>query len=138
MGTYDTYATDKEREENGTWVTLSDGSRWLLARATSSRAQEARNKAQRPYRNLIRQNERLGRDLPQEVENEIALETVVQGVVLDWSGVTGPKGEKLNCTENNVRKVLKDLPDLQFEVLRESNDIENFQRIEQEEAEKNS
>ena len=137
MGTYDVYHTDKKREEDGTWVTLADGSKWLIARGRSARSRKALRDAERPYQNLIRQNERTGRSMPDEVQDKIHLEWAVNGLVLNWDGVTGPDGQVLEFSADNLRKVLTDLPDLFLEIVQQASEVTNFHSEKEEEEVKN-
>lgn len=138
MGTYDSYQTDKEKEEEGAWVTLQDGSEWLLARGNSQRSQKARELAQKPFTAAIRQAERSGKPLASEIQEKINLDWAVNGIVLDWKNVTGPNGRKLPFSSDNVRKVLSDLPDLFLDIIVESGNLANYQVVEDEESAKNS
>lgn len=133
MGTYSTYQTDKKREEEGTWAEMPDGSEWKLARASSKRSQQARKKAEQPHRSLLQRCERMGTPIPEEIEDEINMEWMANGVVLDWKGVTGPSGDELEFTDANVRQVLTDLPDLTLDVVRASGNIANYRQQEIEE-----
>lgn len=133
MSTYDVYSTDKSLEEEGTWITLVDGSEWKISRASSQRSQKARRNAEKPHRSTLQRAERMGEPVPQNVDDEINMEWMVNGIVLGWKGVTGPNGEELEFNESNMRMIFSDLPDLMLEVVRASGDISNFRQQEAEE-----
>ena len=126
MGTYDTYKTDKTKEEEGVWQTMADGSRWRIARSTSDRGSKALRNAQREFKTLLRQCEQRDSDVPTSVTDKINLNWVVNGIVTDWEGVTGPDEEPLSFSVENVKQVLIDLPEINLEVLRHSMTLAHY------------
>lgn len=138
MGTYDEYGTDKQKEENGVWVEMLDGSKWLLARGNSIRSRKALNNARKPFRQHIQRSERMNADLPEDISDKINLEWASTGLVLNWEGVTGKDGNALPFSKENVKTILNDLPDLFEEVVRVVSSSGNFTAQLNEEAEKNS
>lgn len=135
MSTFSTYKTDRKKEEEGEWVQMADGSRWKIARAASHRARKAIRDAQRPYMTVIRQCEQRDEMLPADVDDKINVDWAVNGIVIDWKGVTGPDGKEMKFNEKNLRFVLTELPDLLREVIAQASRASNFRESLDREAE---
>lgn len=136
MGTYDLYRTNRDLEEEGTWVTMADGSRWKIRRAKSKKAQHVREQVENKLLGPARA--RRYRKVSDELETKVNVEWLARGVVIDWEGVTGPDGQDLPCNVDNCIQVLTDLEDLALDVVNASADIQNFKDEEDEEDAKNS
>ncbi len=137
MGTYDYWRTSREAEETGQWVQAPDGSRWRLRRASSTAAQAGIREAELPHLATIRSCERRGIDLPEELAERLIVEKLVRGIVVAWEGVTGPDGQPLAFTPDNVRRVLSDLRDLRMFLVEAAGTFATFHERETEAAERN-
>lgn len=77
------YITDKDAAANGKWIDLGDGARIKVARWNNARFRELEQRLKRPYRSYALS----GRELPQDVAERIAIELLVETVLLDWQGI---------------------------------------------------
>lgn len=138
MGTYDTYSTDKDLEENGAWFTLSDGSEWKLRRANSKASRTELRKAEAPFRLLVQRSQEKNQDLPDKVADQINAGWLSRGIVVDFRGVTGPDGEPLTYSQATVEQLVSDLPELALEIIRLAASQSQYQNAVAKAAEKNS
>ena len=129
-GTYAAYYTSKEKEEEGAWVTLMDGSEWKLSRTSSKRAQEALRKAQQPFQNITQRADRRGGQVPTEIQDQININWIMNGIVQEWKGVTDREGKEVPCSKENkakVRQILMDIPDMQVDLILEAAKAAHYQ-----------
>lgn len=138
MALYDRYGTSKELEENGVWVDFGDGVQLLLARIKSQRSLAAKKAAEKPYRDVLRTASRLGKEVTEDIQTKIALDWLVNGVVLDWKDVTDRSGKKLRFTPDNARRVFDDLPDFLDDVIFAASSQQTYQETADREAVGNS
>lgn len=137
MGTYDTFKTDPDLEENGAWVSFSDGSKWKLRRLTSEAGREAYNKSQRPFTGVIRAANARGKLVPLVLDRQIVRGAMLNGLVVDWEDVTDESGVKLPFNKINLERILKDLPECQNEAWMGCQELANYRIEEMAEAAKN-
>ena len=109
MSLYKTFKTDTSVETQGAWVDYDDGVSIRVARAGGSNKAYLKEveKAYRKHRRGI-DLETIGRD----VLRKIMIEVYAKTVILDWKGVTDADGKELVFNQENVKKILTDLPDL--------------------------
>lgn len=136
MNLYDLYKTDSSKErEKGVEIEFPGGATIWVRRAGGSNTQfsKALDAVMKPYRRQIQQG-----ILEDGKANELEARAYARGVIIDWSGVTGPDGKEMECTEENIVQLFTDLPDLFTEVKQQANDLANFRSQEQEADAKNS
>lgn len=138
MGTYDTYKVDSDLESKGAWVTMGDGSSWQLRRLSSKIGRAAYQRAQGPHAGMVRRMNNENKPIPAEIDQQITRNTLINGIVIGWKGVTGEDGSELTFGKDALIKVLTDLPDLATEVMIAATNISNFQAQVDQDAAKNS
>jgi hypothetical protein len=138
MSLYDRYGTNKELEENGVWVEFGDGVQLLLARIKSQRSLSAKKAAEKPYREVLRNASRMGKEVTEDIQTRIALNWLVNGVVLDWKEVTDRTGKKLKFSPDNARDLFEDLPDFLDDVVFAASSQATYQEAADREAVGNS
>lgn len=109
MSTYKRFQTDKSIETSGIWVDYGEAGRYKIARAGGG------NKAYLRSAEAFRRKYRTQIDLDimsNEAALAAAIEIYAESILLDWEDVTGPDGEPLEFTRENVVRVFTDLPDL--------------------------
>lgn len=109
MGLYNSYKTNKAGEQEGVWVPFADNANIRLARAGGSnkRFLKAAEKFRRKHKHQLKSD-----ILTDEMVFPEAVKIYAECIVLDWENVTNEYDEPLECTKENVIKVLTDLPDL--------------------------
>jgi hypothetical protein len=112
MNLYQTYERDTDKERNGVECELLPGVKMTVARAGGSNREyvKERDKLTKPYRLG-------GTELSEKDETELQATLFARTIVKGWEGVTDRDGNPLDFTEENVRKVLLDLPDV-FDVVK--------------------
>lgn len=109
MSLYKKFKTDSACESEGVWLDYGEGTRIRIARAGGSNKRFLKS-AEKFRRRFKRQ---LDLDLlSNDVASREAVKIYADSVVLDWEGVTDEDDNELDCTRENVTKVLTDLPDL--------------------------
>ncbi|TFZ81587.1 hypothetical protein [Candidatus Macondimonas diazotrophica] len=122
MSLYDTYATNKAAETEGTWVEFGPNLRLKLRRFSCPQAKAVRTRLEKPYTGLLRS----GGSIPDEDLENITERVIAEAIIVDWEGATGPDGEPLECTTETKLKVLKDLPDFRNQVAAVALDRDTF------------
>lgn len=120
-GLYKHFKTNADLEVNGVWLDYEDvNTRIRVARAGGSNKKFTRRleALSRPHRRAIQadmmSNERI---------RKLTMEVFIDTVILDWQtreseeaewtkGISGPNGDVLEFTKDNVRQVLTELPEL--------------------------
>lgn len=99
------FRTDKNAEENGTWVKLSNETSVKVRRFSNTKAQKLLETLRKPYRSF--------RDgVPTDAMEEIMRKVTAKEVVVDWTGVQDPETEKdLPFSPEAAEKVFVALPD---------------------------
>lgn len=123
MSLYRKFKTDEKVETAGVWLDYGEGTEILVRRAGGS------NKA------YLQASERFRRKHRRQVELDIlsvdamrkhAIEIYASTIIADWKGVTDEDGNELPFTEENVRKVLTDLPDLLEDIIQSASNSALF------------
>lgn len=111
---YEQYETDQTAENDGAWVEFRGGVKVKLRSENSEKAVDFAHKLAKKQRQLVVAN---GGLLPKKLQdaNEVAL--CAQALIVDWQGVTDRDGKALPCTQDNVRKVMQELPAFRRDVL---------------------
>lgn len=120
---YSAFGTVKQYEEDG--VTLDLGvSKFKIRRAGGGNRRYGivLTAKLRPHRRALDAGV-----LSEEISRDIMLETYFETVVIDWENVTDQDGNVLPYNLQNFKKVMTDLPDLWSLIMRESDNIRNFQ-----------
>lgn len=114
MGLYDQFETDNKKESEGIILNYGKNSKGdpidiRIARAGGANAKFARvaEVVMRPYRRHI-----ANESIDINVVEDLLRKVYAKSVVLGWSGVEDRDGNDLPFTEDNVVKILTDLPDL--------------------------
>lgn len=123
MNVYEALETDPKKELDGIEVKVGD------ATLKVARAGGANRKFQSVLRELIR-----GLRPDDEEGNERALaKAYAQCVVKSWENVDDRDGTPLECTPENVERVLLDLPVLRDAITLATQNFENYLVVEREE-----
>lgn len=120
MNLYQLFKTNENLETDGILIEYGETPEGAPVRIRIARAggkntafTKALEKATRPHRKAIQTG-----SLSNEVADRLYKEVFADTVVLGWENVTGPDGEALEFSRENVLKLFNDLPDL-FADLRE-------------------
>lgn len=113
------FATDPELENNGAWMPVAEGVRLKVRSQQAEQSREVARQINDEYSSFV-----AGRYTPAQQDAQ-DLEMAARALVTDWEGVT-EGGEKLACTEANVRRVLTELPHLRRAVERFSLSLANY------------
>ncbi len=120
---YSAFGTVKQYEEDG--VTLDLGvAKFRIRRAGGGNRRYGVVLAAklRPHRRALDAGV-----LSEDISKNIMLETYFETVVTGWEGVTDPEGKLLAYNLENFKRVMTDLPDLWALIMKESDNLRNFQ-----------
>lgn len=120
---YEAFGTVKSYETEG--VVLDFGAaKFKVRRAGGSnrRFLTALSAKLRPHRRALAAG-----TLADEVAEDLQMEVYFDTVVVDWEGVTDPRGEMLPYNLTNFKQVMRDLPDLWATLREEADNLKNFQ-----------
>jgi len=133
-GFFDRYATDRNLEEEGTWVDYGDGLKVQVRRLNSKASRDYRRRIEKPYSGQFR-----GREMPEAIQEELLNKQIANVIVVAWEGVPNPADKKkfLDCTPENVLRMITDFPDFRDDILTAAMEKSTFQKADLEVQEKN-
>jgi len=107
------YATDSDKEENGSWKNFDGGIRLKIRRLNSQASLNARREAEKPYASQLRE-----KNPPNDILEKVLIAQLAFGVIADWEGIEGDEGP-LPYSGETAFELLSDesLKDFRGEVL---------------------
>lgn len=131
MSIYRKFKTSKDQEQQGVWLDYGDGVEIRIARAGGSNKKflKCAERFQRKYKRQLELE-----ILPNDVAYDAAIQMYAESVVLEWKGVCGEDDQPLECTRENVVKVLSDLPDLFADIRAQATNHQLFKEYLDEQA----
>jgi hypothetical protein len=131
------YGTDLKKEVEGNWfpLTMIEGCEVKVARAGNPNYMKLMRKLYKRFTKQLRR----GKDVPQEAEEKINMELLVNTILLDWKGMPGEKGKDVPFSIEMAKLLLGDpeLKELKDEIVSYSEDFEAYKAEEEEALEKN-
>ena len=120
---YKRFKTDENAEKNGVWISYDEGVEFLLRRAGSANPhyRTAVDYHMGPYRRRFQNG-----TVDEKKSRELMARVYADAVVADWKGVTDEAGNILECTKENVFKVLMDLRELFDSIQKDAGEIDQF------------
>lgn len=104
LNLYKEYESDENVEVDGAWIDLGDGAKVKVARWGNPNHEKVIERLRRPYRSMIRS----GRDLPKQVSDRIATESLAEAILLGWEGLLDRKGKAIPYSKENALNLLSD------------------------------
>jgi hypothetical protein len=114
------FATDETLENNGTWVDMGGGTRFLIARSGNRKHAKLLSKEVERHRKVLDMND----DLADQKNDEIMIDVMARTILLGWENVSF-KGKPLEYSYENAKKVLA-LRDFRVHVAKLSDEMENY------------
>ena len=133
MNLHRRFATNLDAERDGAWVDLGEGAAIRVARFNNPRHKALRERLLRPYRGLLL----AGRDLPDDVEDRIAIDCLAETILLDWRGIVDGQGLPVLFEHETARDLLSSLRDFRETVAWHALQAETFRAAEIEDIAKN-
>jgi hypothetical protein len=138
---FDAYGTNPEKEKDGVWCDLLElpGARARVARFSNPNAQKMMKRLQEPYKRRLR----TGKDLPDDVQEEILNKVMAHTILLELENVNAPdeKGVIRPVSNNpeNFLLLLKDprLKDFRDEIADYARTQDLYKQDDDEEAVEN-
>lgn len=133
VSVFQLFGTDANSVENGKWFRDFNGTgiNMKIARFTSKRAHKARQAAEAQYR---RATGKPTGNLPDEINEKIAIEAMANGILLGWENIHGDDGEALVYSVANARMLLTRLPELRVAIAQIALDMDQFRKAEADET----
>lgn len=127
MDIFKVFATDPNKELNGTWVPLSeDGAKLLVARAGNRRHTRLMNGMYAANRMTL---EGADREAADSKDEELSVECAAQAILLGWESLTY-QGKPIEYSLENARRLLKH-SEFRVLVMTHANNFENFRAKEE-------
>ena len=130
------YGTDITKETEGVWFKSSfvPGFEMKIARAGNKVNEKLMRKLYKPYSKTLR----AGRDLPDDVTDELSNELLVETILMDWKGLPGEEGE-IVYSKDAAYQLLEDieLKELKKEIQEFADDFSRYKSEDTEELVKN-
>lgn len=124
---------DTELAENGVWVPVGDGARIKVAKSGNRKHRQLVQQLRRPYRSY----ELAGKDLPEDIQRDIAVKATASTILLGWEGIQDDKGKDIPFTPENVKEALM-VDGFMSMVLGFANDEATFKAVTKDDEVKNS
>lgn len=116
------YATNRDEEENGKWFDSFGGEVQLkMRRFASKKSLAIRSELEAPLKKTFK-----NRDIPLEQQEALAMDHFIEGVLLDWKGMTDDHGVEVPYSKAKAKELLTEYPDFFREAMLESIDMANF------------
>lgn len=119
---YDIFASNETEAEDGKWFQFSDTIEIKIRRFDSKISRKVHETLHAPYQRTLK----YGGVLPQDVQDELAIQHLVRGVVADWKGFTDREGNEIAFSVAAAEKVMRELPDLKNAIAALSVDVKNY------------
>jgi hypothetical protein len=125
------FGTNREAEENGKWFDYEGGVRVKLRRFKSKHATKTRERIEKPFAALRRNGL-----LPSDVMEKVLHQTLVESILVEWSGVA-LDGQDLLPTQENFDSVLLAYPEFRDRVTADAIALDGFRDESDKDTEKN-
>lgn len=121
------FNTDRDLEENGKWFKDIFGDKTNVALKVRRMSSEFVVKFQQ---DLIQQNRYRMKEgkFPEDVAEEILVDTLAGAVLVDWSGVTDDSDEEVLFSVENAKPYLANLRDFRLLVSALSNNMDAYRK----------
>lgn len=136
---WDLFGTDREIETTGVWLDYGDF-KIKIASTGSEKYKRTMKAVFKPYERQVQTG-----TMPEELAEEKLTLVFARAIVLDWwcsewgeHTMWDKEGNRLDYNEQNVIKLLTEMPKLQDMIRDEAQRAENFRKREEEDALKNS
>lgn len=124
ISAYDQFDSDASLESSGVWVTVGT-MEFKLARAGGDNDDfvKAVTKNFKPFQAAIAAD-----TMPKQMAQDLVIEVFADTIVKDWRNVFGRDKQPIPYTKDNVKALLKDLPNLFMALQSEAQKISNFRK----------
>ena len=116
------FGVDAKKEREGTWIPISEDARVKIARFNNPEHRKVMDELRKPYRGLLIG----GRDLPEDVTEEIILQSLSRAVLVDWEGFESEEGEPLPYSSQAAYDALAQYRDFRDMVSAVSMEVSHF------------
>lgn len=124
---FDTFSTNKESEEAGTWVDLSPKTGFKIRAFNAKAVSDLREKLMKPFQTIVR----AGLEIPQDKNEEIGLKVISGAVLADWKGIV-VEGNEIAFSPDAAYTLLKKLPKLANFIASNAMESANFREEQKE------
>lgn len=118
--------TDEALEEGGVWVPIGDGAKVLVARFQNRKHRASLERLRKPHKMMLLS----GRDLPEEIQLDITVQSMADGILMGWEGIEGDDGKPLPYNRVNAMRLLTELRDFRDLVAGLASESETFRKQE--------
>lgn len=132
MDIFASYATDKNKENTGTWVKVGDAE-FLIARSNNRKFAKMLGEKLEENRLALDTKDEAAEAMSDKLMGEVISETIM----LDWRGNVSYMGKPLKYSKANAQKVLAHR-DFRALILTQADNIDNFKMKQEDEDVKNS
>lgn len=130
---YDMFGSDESTSENGKWFKFGKTIEFKIRRFKSKKSRKVRDALEAPYKRATK----FGSQLPDDVQNEITIQHIADGIIADWKGVVDKQGNPVKYSAAAAVALLTDLPDLRDSIAELSLNLDNFRDDDKEEVKGN-
>ena len=126
------YATDREKEIEGSWEDFGDECFFLIARVGNPRYVEAFRRISKPYTKALRRQ-----NLKEEIAERLMNETYAEAIILDWKNLM-EDGKMVPYSKENCIRILTEYRDLKDQIVKIADSMETYRTEFNLDSEKNS
>lgn len=119
---YSMFGADESTSENGKWFPFGKTIEFKIRRFKSKKSRKVRDALEAPYKRATK----FGTALPEDVQTEITIQHLAEGIIADWKGVTDKNGAPVKYSKEAAIVLLTDLPELRDSIAELSLNLDNF------------
>jgi len=124
------FRTDEDKQIHGVWVDFGAGAAFKIASLENPEFVEAFRRETKPYTDL-------GREVPEDDQEDIMVRLMAQHIILDWKNVYDDE-EELSYSYENALRLVTEIKWLRDRVIAEARKIANFKAEQREKTSGNS
>lgn len=128
---FEMFSVNERDAEEGKWFKVGPVAEMKLRRFSSKASKKTRQNLEKPHREQYR-----GRDLPEDVMEDITNQHIAYAIIADWRGVV-KAGKPLPYSKNAALDLMEKLPDLRTIIINLAVSLDQFRDADKEEGEGN-
>lgn len=125
------FGTDAAAEKEGIWYDLGNGAQIKVARLGNENNKRVSKRISAPYKFQIQRG-----TLSDDVQLKLSIAAIAESILIDWKGLIY-EGVAIDYSIDNATKLLTELKDFRDQVMVVANDLQQYQKEEVQEEEKN-
>jgi hypothetical protein len=116
------FGVSETEAEDGKWIAFGPSMEFKIRRLKSKKSRQVRERLEAPYKRASK----FGGAIADDVQQEITVLHMSEGIVADWRNVTDKAGNPLAYSKEACAALFRELPDFMDAVASVSLDADNY------------